>query len=70
MALWLEEPAFALDAEVKTAIETFAADLAAQGALVEPVKSPVDGDELIDVYLQLLYHPSSWPTCRRPSAGR
>jgi amidase len=55
VALWLDEPTFALDAEVKTAIETFAADLAAQGALVELVKSPVDGAELIDVYLQLLY---------------
>ncbi len=55
VALWLEEPSFVVDAEVKTVIETFAADLQAQGAVVEPVKSPVDGAELIDVYLQLLY---------------
>jgi amidase len=55
VAVWLEEPAFALDAEVKLVVETFAADLAAQGAVVESVNSPVDGGELIDVYLQLLY---------------
>ncbi len=55
VALWLEEPSFPLDGEVKTVIEAFAADLAVQGAVVDPVKSPVDGAELMDVYLQLLY---------------
>jgi amidase len=55
VALWLDEPAFALDAEVKLVVETFAADLAAQGAVIEAVTSPVNGVELIDVYLQLLY---------------
>jgi amidase len=55
VGLWIEEPAFALDAEVLTVIEAFAADLAAAGAVLEPVGSPVNADELIDVYIQLLY---------------
>jgi amidase len=40
---------------VKSAIETFATDLAGQGALVDPIGSPVNAAELLDVYLQLLY---------------
>ena len=55
VALWVEEPAFALDAEVKTAIEAFAADLLAAGAALEPVASPVNAEALMDVYIQLLY---------------
>jgi amidase len=55
VALWLDEPAFILDAEVRLAVEAFAADLAAAGAVVDPVASPVAADALLDVYLQLLY---------------
>ena len=71
VGLWLDEPAFIVDSEVKTAIESFALDLAGQGALVETVTSPVDGDALIDVYLQLLYPiiMSDLPASARRSAG-
>ena len=55
VGLWLEEPGFVLDHEVKTAVEAFAADLAATGAEVEAVTRPVDGQALLDVYEQLLY---------------
>ena len=55
VGLWIEEPQFALDAEVRTVIETFAADLGAAGAAVQRVETPVDARELIDVYMQLLY---------------
>jgi amidase len=55
VALWIETPAFILDAEVKTVIETFAADLLAAGAALETVAAPVDAEALMDVYIQLLY---------------
>jgi amidase len=55
VALWLEEPAFILDAEVRLTVEAFVADLASAGAVVDPVASPVDAEALLDVYLQLLY---------------
>jgi amidase len=54
VALWLDEPAFILDAEVRLAVEAFAADLAAAGASVVPTPSPVDAEALLDVFLQLL----------------
>ncbi len=55
VGLWLDEPAFSLDPEVRAAIETFAADLSAAGTVVDTVQSPVDGRGLMDVYEQLLY---------------
>ena len=55
VALWLEDPAFHLDAEVKAAIETFAGEIASDGAVVSTVASPVPGDDLLEVYLELLY---------------
>jgi amidase len=55
VGFWLDEPAFALDSEVRTAIEGFAADLSGTGASVELVKSPVEGQALLDVYERLLY---------------
>jgi len=54
LALWLEDPAFSLDAEVRTAIETFAADLRSEGCEVELIRSPVDGAELLETYATLL----------------
>lgn len=54
IGLWLEEPAFIVDAEVKSAIEAFVSDLMNEGAVVEPVKSPVDGQTLLDAYITLL----------------
>ncbi len=55
VGLWLDEPGFMIDAEVKAAVEAFAADLAATGAVVEPVTSPVEGAALMEVFEQLLY---------------
>ena len=54
VGLWLEEPAFILDADVRTVIEAFAADLASEGVAVEPIQSPVDGQHLLDTYRTLL----------------
>jgi amidase len=55
VGLWLDDPAFILDSEVRTVIEGFASDLVSEGVLVEPVASPVPGEALLEVYLQLLY---------------
>jgi amidase len=55
VGLWLDDPAFIVDSEVKTAVETFAADLSSVGVLIEPVRSPVEGQVLLDTYLRLLY---------------
>ena len=41
IALWLDEPSFPLDPEVRTVVESFAAELAAAGAEVTPIASPV-----------------------------
>jgi amidase len=54
VGLWLSEPAFFLDPEVETAIEAFAADLAAQGADVKAIPSPVDVTALLGAYQVLL----------------
>jgi amidase len=55
IGLLLDEPAFALDADVKAALEIFARKLADAGAMVEPVPCPVDADEMIHSYVMLLY---------------
>jgi amidase len=55
VGLWLEDPSFVLDAEVKTVIETFAADLVGQGAEVSLVESPIAGRDLLDVYMNLAF---------------
>jgi amidase len=49
------EPIFALDTEVKAIITAFARQLAAAGAIVEPVRCPVDPEALIFVYTMLLF---------------
>lgn len=54
IGLWLEDPDFALDGEVKAVIEGFVTDLMNEGAVVQPIVSPVDGEELLDTYLTLL----------------
>ena len=54
VALWLEEPTFALDAEVKIVIGAFARQLAATGAIVEQVRCPVDPERLMFGYTMLL----------------
>lgn len=55
VALMLDEPRFALDAEVRSAIAAFASKLAAAGAVVEPVACPVDAERLMFTYIMLLY---------------
>jgi amidase len=55
VGLWLDEPAFALDVEVRSAIAAFASKLEAAGALVEPVDCPVDAEQLMFTYIMLLY---------------
>ena len=54
IALWVEEPSFPLDAEVRGAIESFAAELAAAGAEVTPIASPVHMPTLVAAYRTLL----------------
>ena len=55
VAIWLEEPAFAIDAEAKAVINAFAEQLAAAGAVVERVQSPVDAEQLMFAYTTLLF---------------
>jgi amidase len=75
--LWLEDPAFYLDGAVKAELERFAAALGQEGVKVQPVNSPVDGEELLEVYVWLLYSlptggSSAWTKIRnelkRPAA--
>ncbi|HEY1426859.1 MAG TPA: amidase family protein [Caulobacteraceae bacterium] len=54
IGLWTEQPEFVLDAEVKARVETFAADLAREGAAVTPITSPVDCAALLASYRTLL----------------
>jgi amidase len=53
IGLWLEEPGFPLDPEVRAVIETFAKTLARLGCAVESVR-PVDGLALMAAYRRLL----------------
>ena len=53
VGVWVEDDDFALDAEVRTVIETFAAALAARGAEVRPAH-PAEGRELVQAYSTLL----------------
>jgi amidase len=54
IALWLDAPGFPLDPMVRTVIEGFAGALAAAGATVEPIASPVDARALLEAYVVLL----------------
>ncbi|HEX8570594.1 MAG TPA: amidase family protein [Caulobacteraceae bacterium] len=54
-ALWLDDPAFFIDGAVKDALKRFGMALEAEGAKVHPVNSPIDGEELLEVYVWLLY---------------
>jgi amidase len=54
VGLWLEDPAFILDAEVRAVIEILAGQLAAQGAQVKLISAPVNMAELFGAYLTLL----------------
>jgi amidase len=54
IGLWLDAPQFPLDGEVRAAIERFAAELTAAGAVVETIASPVDSEALLEAYVTLL----------------
>ena len=54
IALWLDEPSFPLDPEVRAAIESFAAELTAAGAQVTPIPSPAHMPTLMGAYQVLL----------------
>ncbi len=54
IALWLDEPSFPLDPAVRTAIESFAAELTAAGAEVTPIPSPLHMPTLMGAYQTLL----------------
>ncbi len=53
VGLWIDEPSFPLDPEVRAVIEAFAANLARQGCEVEPIR-PIDAPALTASYLTLL----------------
>ena len=54
IGLWLDEPSFPLDPEVRATIERFATELTAAGAEVTPIKTPVHAPTLIGAYQTLL----------------
>jgi len=55
VGLWVEDPHFTVDAEVRAHVEAFAEQLADAGAVVTPIR-PVDTRRLIESYLVLLPH--------------
>lgn len=55
VAAVLEAPGLHLDAEVREVVERFLEDLLREGARVDLTPFPVPPEELLDVYLQLLY---------------
>lgn len=55
IALWLDDPGFALSAEVRQVVEHAADGLRRRGAAVEIAAPPFAGGHLLDVYLGLLY---------------
>ncbi|WP_374570940.1 amidase family protein [Phenylobacterium sp. J426] len=54
IALWVDEPLFALDPQVRDAVLRLAGELGAAGASVEPITSPVDAHQLLGAYQTLL----------------
>jgi amidase len=53
VGVWLDDPEFIVDAEVRGVIELFVARLEEAGAIVEPIV-PVDSKALFDSYMTLL----------------
>ncbi|HET9159583.1 MAG TPA: amidase family protein [Caulobacteraceae bacterium] len=54
VALWLDDPAMLLDAEVRITIETWAADLKSAGVTLTPIASPLSAPALLWTYNFLL----------------
>ncbi len=65
IGLWLDEPSFTLDPEVKAPIISLSERLAAMGAIIEPIKSPAPGLEMMRAYTTLLLavvgYEMPWP---------
>jgi amidase len=55
VAVWLDEPGFGLDPEVKVALEAFVERLSTTGAIIETVRGPVASEEMMFAYTTLLY---------------
>ena len=53
LGLWIDEPGFDLDPQVRAVIETFVAELTTRGVAIERVR-PVDGQRLLEAYSVLL----------------
>lgn len=54
VGLWLDEPLYPLDPQVRDVIEAYAADLAGAGVRLELIKSPIDAATLSKAYQLLL----------------
>ncbi|HEX4198367.1 MAG TPA: amidase family protein [Caulobacteraceae bacterium] len=66
LGLWLDEPGYALDPQVRAIVEAFAARLAACGVAVEPVR-PVDVAVLTPAYRTLLSAAMAEDSASAPS---
>jgi amidase len=66
VAVWLQDPNLVLDAEVAAAMAAWIERLAAEGAKLELVKSPVDMSALLEAYVVLLMslHGGDLPAAR------
>lgn len=54
IGLWLDEPSFPLDPQVRGVLEAFAAELAAAGVEIVPIDPPVHMPQLMGAYQTLL----------------
>jgi amidase len=55
VALWLDEPAFPLDPDIKATLDAFAQCLQNTGAIVDRIACPVSAERLLSTYTLLLY---------------
>jgi amidase len=54
IGVWLEEPAFPVDPEVRASIEFFATQLRAEGVAVSSITSPLPPERMLSTYMTLL----------------
>ncbi len=65
IGVWAGDKAFPVSAECSAAVGTAAEAAAEAGAQVLVARPELDGNALIDLYLQLLLPILGEPTCRR-----
>jgi amidase len=65
LGLWTKEPAYPLDDAVAAQVESLAAELVAAGAVVTPVRCPVDPARLQAVFTRLDRGARGWPMTHR-----